>query len=114
MPVAKPFAEKIDGTSNGSWNLPLEPLSSTSLEPYSLGDNPALDTYYAGLVRCPLFELSLLHTAKKLIRNHEAVVLFALRGCGKKGTREKLTAPLSDPTAEPGMHAFPSADTALR
>jgi len=96
---AKPFAEKIDGISNGSWKLPLEPLSSTSTEPYSLGDNPAIDTYYA---------------AKKLITNHEAVVMFALRACGKKGEREQRTAPLSDPTAEPGMHAFSSADTALR
>jgi len=96
---AKPFADKIDGVADGSWRLPLEPLSSDSSEPYAPGDSPAHDTYYA---------------AKRLIANHENVVKFSLRACGKKGEREKRTAPLSDPTAEPGMHAFPSADTALR
>lgn len=40
----EPVAAMIDGTDSKSWRLPLPPLSTTSLpEPYSHGDNPALD-----------------------------------------------------------------------
>eukprot|EP00210_Caulerpa_lentillifera_P003523 g3362.t1 len=93
-----PFAKRIDGLSNGAWKLPLEPLSSKSFEPYSPGEYPAKDTYYA---------------AKQLISNHNAVVRFALRGCGSEGSRPVM-APLSDPTAVPGMDAFQGTDAALR
>lgn len=47
--VGEPFAEKINGQAGGTWTLPLEPLSATSFEPYSAGDNPVNDSYYAGL-----------------------------------------------------------------
>lgn len=47
----EPWAAKING---GAWQLPLAPLSATSLpEPYSPGDNPQLDCLEAA-VRDPL------------------------------------------------------------
>ena len=52
-------------------------------------------------------------SAKKLISNHEAVVKFALRARGEEIDR-RVTATLSNPTAQPGMHAFTETDTALR
>lgn len=43
MPEAAPFAAAIDGTDGRSWRLPLEPLSASSLEAHSQGDQPELD-----------------------------------------------------------------------
>eukprot|EP00210_Caulerpa_lentillifera_P002830 g2704.t1 len=60
--IAPVIRDWIDGETGMS--LPLDPLSKTSIEPYTPGDNPPVDTYEAG---------------KKLIQNHEAVVKFALR-----------------------------------
>ena len=37
LPEAEEYAAAIDGTDGRSWYLPLEPLTSTSLEAYSLG-----------------------------------------------------------------------------
>lgn len=90
---------QIDGTDGVHWKLPLPPLSTTSLpEPYSLGDNPALDT---------------LEAASKLVRNHQAVVKFALRGPGLPGPRP-VSAPLADPTGVPALEHMAAGDAALR
>jgi len=51
--------------------------------------------------------------AKRLIANHSAIVQFDLRGCGEPEDRP-VTSQLSEPAAKPGMHAFESADCALR
>ncbi|KXZ55141.1 hypothetical protein GPECTOR_3g291 [Gonium pectorale] len=95
----EPVAAAIDGTDGRAWRLPLPPLSATSLpEPYSPGDNPPLDR---------------LEAASKLVKNHEAVVKFALRGPGQPGPRPVM-APLADPTAIPALQHLPQADAALR
>lgn len=99
---------------DGTWTLPLEPLSASSFEPYSPGDNPEKDTYRAGKICSPSFFMEFVaRLAKRLIQNHENIVKFALRGCGKEG-KQPVMAPLSDPTAEPGFHAFGEVDMALR
>jgi hypothetical protein len=42
--AGKPIAAAIDGQDAASWRLPLAPLGPASLpEPYSPGENPALD-----------------------------------------------------------------------
>lgn len=51
--------------------------------------------------------------AAKLVGNHDAVARFALRGPGKKGARP-VSAPLSDPTAQPAMEHLGTVDAALR
>ncbi|GLI60527.1 hypothetical protein VaNZ11_002533 [Volvox africanus] len=92
-------AAAIDGIDGRAWRLPLAPLSATSLpESYSPGDNPPLDR---------------LEAAAKLVRNHEAVVKFALRGPGQPGPRP-VAAPLADPTAIPALGHVAEADAALR
>ena len=111
--TGKKFAETIFG-KNGAWSLPLEPLSANSFEPYSPGDNPRSDRYHAGVSSHFSFpSASICCSAKRLISNHEAVVKFALRACGKEIDR-KVTSPLANPTAQPGMHAFTETDTAIR
>lgn len=98
-PEGVPVATALDGSDGASWQLPLPPLSATSLpEPYSPGDNPPVDR---------------LEAAAKMIRNHEAVVRFALRGPGQPGPRP-VSAPLSDPTAVPATQHTAEADAALR
>lgn len=43
-PEGVPVATALDGSDGASWQLPLPPLSATSLpEPYSPGDNPPVD-----------------------------------------------------------------------
>jgi glutathione S-transferase len=97
-PEGEKLASKIDGTDGSSWTLPLEPITKQSLEPLSTGDNPPYDRFIA---------------ASKLVGNHKAVTKFALRGVGQPGKRP-VSAPLSDPTAEPGMQHEPEVDLALR
>ena len=98
-PAGKPFEESIDGNDKSSWHLPLSPLSSNSIpEAYSPGEDPPRDR---------------LHAAAKLVENHTAVTRFALRGVGKPGDRP-VTAPLSDPTAKPGMEFEAEVDASLR
>lgn len=97
-PEAKEFQEKIDGLDGKSWSLPLEPITSSSLEPLSAGD----DLMHARFV-----------AASKLIHNHSAIVRFALRGAGSPGPRP-VTAPLADPTAIPNMEYEEQVDAALR
>ncbi|PNW88790.1 hypothetical protein CHLRE_01g044700v5 [Chlamydomonas reinhardtii] len=95
----EPLAAALDGTDGVHWRLPLPPLSASSLpEPYCPGDNPPVDR---------------LEAAAKLVRNHDAVVRFALRGPGQPGPRP-VTAPLADPTAIPNTNYTAEADAALR
>eukprot|EP00891_Asterochloris_glomerata_P004643 jgi/Astpho2/4643/e_gw1.00067.117.1_t len=94
VPQAAEAAAAIDGTDGHSWHLPLPHLSSTSLEPHSPGEQPERDR---------------LQAATRLVSNHEAVVRFAARGCGQRGSRPVM-APLSDPSAKPGMEHLPAVD----
>ena len=96
--AGKPVEAVIDGLDGKSWHLPLTPITETSLEPLSTGDNPEQDRFIA---------------ASKLIHNHTPVVRFALRGVGSPGSRP-VSAPLSDPTATPGMEHEAQVDAALR
>ncbi|CAL8471991.1 g11533 [Coccomyxa elongata] len=99
VPEAADAIAAIDGEDGTSWQLPLPPLNSTSFpEPYSPGENPVLDR---------------LRAAARLVGNHEAVVRFAARGCGKPG-RRPVSAPLSDPTATPGETYLDAVDAGLR
>lgn len=90
-------AAAIDGR-DGSWTLPLPPLTSTSLEAYSPGDTPAHDTLAA---------------AAQLIGNHSAIVGFATRATGP-GSRRPVSAELSDPHAVRDETAAHAVDAALR
>eukprot|EP00667_Euglena_gracilis_P003652 EG_transcript_3663 len=83
----------------GSWRLPLA-LSEDSLEPLTAPFNRGE-------------EAARLEAAFKLCRNHEAVVRFAARGCGKPGSK-KFQAPLADPYAVPNDHYLPDVDALLR
>ncbi|KAL4421036.1 hypothetical protein ABPG77_007511 [Micractinium sp. CCAP 211/92] len=100
VPEAAPFAAAIDGRDGKSWHLPLEPLSSSSLEAHSPGEQPEVDR---------------LQAAARLVQNHEAVTRFALRGApgGRPGPRP-VAAPLCDPTAIPAMEHQAAADAVLR
>ncbi|KAL6754402.1 glutathione S-transferase [Haematococcus lacustris] len=94
-----PVSQLIDGTAPGAWQLPLPPLSASSLpEPYSPGENPAADT---------------LEAAAAMVKNHAALVRFALRGPGQPGPRP-VSAPLADPTAIPAEEWTAAGDAALR
>lgn len=97
-PEAAPMAAAIDGSDGTAWTLPLPPLNGTSLEAYSPGEDPPADR---------------LRAAAKLVSNHAAVTRFALRGVGKPGPRP-VSAPLSDPTAVPGLQHEAEVDAALR
>uniref|UniRef100_A0A061QXR9 Glutathione S-transferase n=1 Tax=Tetraselmis sp. GSL018 TaxID=582737 RepID=A0A061QXR9_9CHLO len=97
-PDGSAAAKAIDGVEGSSWRLPLPPLSGASFEPYSPGENPPVDMTEA---------------AAKLIGNHEAIVRFAARGCGRPGPRP-VSAPLSDPTAQPGVEHIDAVDAGLR
>ncbi len=48
----------------------------------------------------------------RLVNNHKAVVRFAARGCGSPG-RRPVSAPLSDPTAQPGEDFLPDVDAGM-
>jgi glutathione S-transferase len=97
-PESLPFAAAIDGTDGKSWHLPLPPLTATSFEPFWPGEDPARDR---------------LRAARQLVSNHVNVTKFALRGVGQPGPRP-VSAPLSDPTAIPGMEYETEVDAALR
>lgn len=91
-------AAALDGHDSSSWRLPLGPLSDTSLEAWPGGDSPEKDRLEACL---------------RLVKNHGPVTRFAARGCGTPG-RRPVSAPLSDPTAQPGETHLPDVDAALR
>ena len=97
VPEAEPYAAAINGRDGKSWHLPLPPINTT-LEPYAPGEAPEVDRLLA---------------AAKLVGNHTAVARFALRGPGKKGPRP-VSAPLSDPTAQPAMEHLDTVDAAMR
>lgn len=72
---ARPQPMQIDGKDGRSWHLPLPPLNATSLpEPYSPGEQPALDTLQAaakmvgGQHACP----SLSRAAQKGVKSVSA------------------------------------------
>eukprot|EP00803_Ostreobium_quekettii_P010863 evm.model.scf_3378EXC.1 EVM.evm.TU.scf_3378EXC.1 scf_3378EXC:3910-5481(-) len=92
------LAPKIDGRDGASWSLPLPPLGPDSLEPYSPGEDPPVDR---------------LEAAARLIDNRDAVLMFALRGVGKKGEKQYLV-PMADPDASPGLEWRADVDAALR
>jgi glutathione S-transferase len=90
-------AATIDGR-DGSWSLPLTPLTTTSTEAYYPGDSPPNDTLAA---------------AGRLIDNHKNVARFAARATGA-GARRGVSAELSDPYAECDESAVHAVDSALR
>jgi hypothetical protein len=55
----------------------------------------------------------MLRAAARLVGNHAAVTRFAARGCGRPG-RRPVSAPLADPSAEPGEAHMPSVDAGAR
>lgn len=97
-PEAQKYADIIDGKAKGSWELPLEPLNSTSFEPYVPGENPELDRYLA---------------SERLIDNHENVTKFSLRSMGTPG-ETKFRAELADPHAIPNLDYMEQVDVVFR
>ena len=94
-----PFAAEIDGR-DGSWTLPLPPLSSSAVEPVRAANDPG--------------DVEARHEAAvKIILNHEAIVRFALRGAGKCGVKS-FQAPLADPYATPNLDYVGEVDALLR
>ena len=99
LPGSEPLAARIDGR-DGSWRLPLPPLSTADLEPYG----PHIDQGE---------EAARHEAALKLVRNHAAVTKFACRGAGQPG-RKQFDAPLADPYAVPAEEYVTDVDTLLR
>mmetsp|Transcript_32567 Transcript_32567/g.46971 ORF Transcript_32567/g.46971 Transcript_32567/m.46971 type:complete len:487 (+) Transcript_32567:45-1505(+) len=95
-----PGWEAMSGIISGrgsAWKLPLPPLSPEALEPHlDPGEEPARH-----------------EAAFKLVRNHEAVVKFALRGAGQPGAK-RFQAPLADPYAVPNLKYLSEMDQLLR
>lgn len=83
---------------DGSWSLPLPPLTANDVEPI---------ISYAGE------EAARIEAAYKLIINHANIVKFACRGPGKPG-RPQFQAPLADPYAIPNMDYQDPVDACLR
>ncbi|KAG5190153.1 putative glutathione S-transferase [Tribonema minus] len=97
------FRRRIEGV-DGSWHLPLPPLSrSDSLEPV-LAENDRGD-------ECFRHEAAL-----KLASNGAAVAKFACRGAGRSSGWSLLPgrAPLSDPKAQPNEAFIPAVESILR
>lgn len=92
------LASKIDG-SDGSWSLPLAPLSMDNIQPYSSSIDPG-------------DEASRHEAAYMLVKNHEAVTKFALRGAGKPGVKQ-FQAPLADPYATPALEYLEEMDAVM-
>lgn len=91
---SKPFQEWIDGKA---WELPLQPITDDSVEP-GWPEDPRVDA---------------LEAATRILENKDAIIRFALRGCGEPGVRP-VWAELSDPMAVPGLEYQPDFDAALR
>jgi len=97
---AKAASAAIDG-EDGSWSLPLQLSSTSSIEPLAplqeaMGDAAARH-----------------EAAFELIANHENVVRFAARGVGEPG-RKRFQAPLADPYATPNELVISAVDVCLR
>ena len=107
---------RVDGTDGVAWRLPLPPLGpETSPEPSWRRSDPSElpEDADAEETEEKLARIDRLRAASRLVENHEAVVRFAARGCGKAG-RRPVAAPLADPTATPGEAYVPAVDAALR
>mmetsp|Transcript_7691 Transcript_7691/g.13960 ORF Transcript_7691/g.13960 Transcript_7691/m.13960 type:complete len:555 (-) Transcript_7691:1131-2795(-) len=85
------FAQKfIDGWSSETWKIPISPLDEASLEPWpghmrNEKDHGVHSKYY-------------IEAASRMLRNHEKLTRFSLRGAGQ--LPKTVTAPLSDPDAQ--------------
>lgn len=97
LPGSETAAKEIMG-EDGNWELPLPPLSATSLEPVK---------HYPGE------EAARHEAAFKLTINHDPIVRFACRGPGQPGRRQ-FQAPLADPFATPNLDFVPDVDCWLR
>lgn len=97
LPGSEATASHIMG-EDGSWELPLLPLSATDLEP--------IKAY-------PGEEAARHEAAYKLTINHSNIVKFACRGPGEPG-RKQFQAPLADPYATPNLDYAPDVDAWLR
>lgn len=98
LPGSEAAAREIMG-EDGSWELPLPPLSAASLEPvkhHSGGEDAARH-----------------EAAFKLTINHDPIARFACRGPGQPGKRQ-FQAPLADPYATPALEYVPDVDCWLR
>jgi len=94
--------EVIDGR-DGSWDLPLSPLTDDCLEPVA---------YLAPADRGGLAPQFHFEAAAKVVRNSTAVARFAARGCGE--LPKTVSAPLSDPDARPNEAVIDDVDEILR
>ena len=99
LPGSEANAGRINGR-DGSWRLPLPPLSMADLEPYG----PHID---------PGDESARHEAALKIVRNHQNIVKFALRGAGAPGAK-RFDAPLADPYAVPAVEYTDDMDALLR
>jgi glutathione S-transferase len=93
------LAKAIDGR-DGSWKLPLAPLSEYSIEPYSAAINPG-------------DEAARHEAAYKVCKNYSNLIKFALRGAGTRGAKG-FQAPLADPYAVPKLDDIATFDAIMR
>lgn len=91
----------VDG-ENGSWDLPLSPLSPKSREPVT--DLDPTDRGHASR--------HYLEASHRLTLNHAKITDFSLRGPGYRP--KTVTAPYSDPEAEPNTSLRHPMDMILR
>lgn len=96
---AESFARIISGKDN-HWKLPLPEFQPTDLEPISSKINPG-------------DENSRHEAAYKLIKNHDSIVKFALRGAGEPG-KKRFQAPLADPFAIPNLSYYNEMNEILK
>jgi len=98
VPAGDAFKGLIDGT-DGSWSLPLPEDDGTLLQPLTgLGQSE---------------DAARREAAERLIANRDDVVRFAARGLSGPGF-PSVSAPLSDPNAEPDESMLPVVDALLR
>ena len=97
LPGSESFRKNILG-EDGSWSLPLPPLTKDDLQPIFS---------YEGE------EAARIEAAYKLSINHENIIKFACRGPGQVG-RKQFSAPLADPYATPNLAYSDSVDVCLR
>uniref|UniRef100_A0A7S0Q824 GST N-terminal domain-containing protein n=1 Tax=Coccolithus braarudii TaxID=221442 RepID=A0A7S0Q824_9EUKA len=98
--AAEPYAQKISG-KGGSWSWPPNEDDPLAIEPLS----PLLASQGEAGARH--------EAAFKLLSNLDAVVRFAARGSGQRGSKT-FQAPLADPYAIADETIVPQVDAALR